>query len=238
MKNSVERIIEILDSQQLRYPSNIDEYANGIVAKIRPKREIAIRAIVNTIIAKFTYYVTLSYMDDTVDLCAVKADCNRMLNKFGVEKHLYDYEKDILKCNNNGEELFPCAQFWQHYATVALLWVLRLRDDIDAAGCFNHNEIISDIEQVYNFIDSHDNLKLFLDACHMRSKNEILDMRLLFDMYWWNIYQICDNEKDYGVCPESLLHEAVAETYRALDWLALSREKSRTWNFDVYCEYI
>jgi len=177
----------------------IEEYGEVI---LRSTDDIAKRAIALMIVA-----IHAECLNSEMDLSEIKNIQTGLLDRYKPYEFFTPKESAFLK------EILPGydAVFfsWQYECLNVMLWTLGFIDNLAFP-----NEIC-DVANIVGIIHRHTVYDSFLDACVLRSKEEILDEADLIYRYNW----ACVNERINGRSIETINPGVVVERHRALNWL-------------------
>ena len=134
---------------------------------------------------------------------------SKVLDKFNVKEYLNAKEKRIFDGTYSKQDAIDID--WEYETYWAIIWALGLVEN-DISDASN----ICDCIKAYSFISNSKDYEDFKAKCHIRSKDEILDMLDLYFRYDWAI-----TEK--RIKPETpigqLNSSVVIERRRGLEWL-------------------
>lgn len=140
----------------------------------------------------------------------------KLLDKYGVKDELLDKEKRLFEGTYTMQDAIDVA--WSYEAYWSLLWALGMVDDI------SYPSDICDCEKAIKTVGDSKDYEEFVNKCHLRDIEEILDMLDLYYRYHW----ACVEKQVNPDTPIGKLNdEVVMERRRGLEWL-VSKEKD--WN--------
>ncbi|MBQ6654123.1 MAG: DUF4272 domain-containing protein [Erysipelotrichaceae bacterium] len=224
----IQAIKDKLKARGLHCPENLG--INDEV-ELRSVREIAVRAVVTTIMSHLAFYMfDEDYRERYLN------DHESELRKFKVYDDLFEEEKKIL--NEDYSECRCNQMSWQYQAAITLLWILGLVDSIDDAS--EPKEVQDEIDDLYLMVTKYESIDSLIEKCRLRDKEELADICELYWHYHWSIrdaarlnyYKLTEEERKRIL--NTVSSDVVPERRKALEWAVYSEEDDNgEWDFPL-----